>query len=157
MTAPAIHPAGPEAADLLALLHAEAFRPADRWGAQAIGLLLALPGHFALLAEADGAPVGFAMGRVAAGEAEVLTLAVRPAKRLEGAGRALMRALMAEAARRGAEALFLEVAEGNAAARRLYAGLGATEAGRRRSYYPDGSDALVLRAGLMPLGAGEGA
>jgi len=157
MSASAIHPVGPEAADLLALLHAEAFRPADRWGTQAIGLLLALPGHFALLAEADGGPVGFAMGRVAAGEAEVLTLAVRPARRREGAGLALMRALMAEAARRGAEALFLEVAEGNAAARRLYADLGATEAGRRRRYYPDGSDALVLRAGLMPLGAGEGA
>lgn len=157
MSASAIHPVGPEAADLLAALHAEAFRPADRWGAQAISLLLALPGHFALLAEARGAPVGFAMGRVAAGEAEVLTLAVRAASRREGAGRALMRALMAEAARRGADALFLEVAEGNAAARMLYAGLGAAEAGRRRRYYPDGSDALVLRAALTPPAAGPGA
>jgi ribosomal-protein-alanine N-acetyltransferase len=157
MTAPTIRPAGPEAADLLALLHAEAFRPADRWGAQAIGLLLALPGHFALLAEAGGEPVGFAMGRVAAGEAEVLTLAVRPAHRRQGAGRALMRALMEEAAKRGADSLFLEVAEGNAAARMLYAGLGATEAGRRRRYYPDGSDALVLRAALTPPVPGAGA
>ena len=157
MNAPTIRPAGAEAADLLAALHAEAFRPADRWGAQAIGLLLGLPGHFALLAESGGAPAGFAMGRVAAGEAEVLTLAVRPARRREGTGRALMRALMAEAARRGAAALFLEVAEGNAAARMLYAGLGAMEAGRRRRYYPDGSDALVLRAALTPPAAGPGA
>jgi ribosomal-protein-alanine N-acetyltransferase len=61
-----------------------------------------------------------------------------------------MRALMADAARRGAREMFLEVAEGNAAARALYAGLGAAEAGRRRRYYPDGSDALVLRLALSP-------
>jgi ribosomal-protein-alanine N-acetyltransferase len=103
-----------------------------------------------LLATHDGEPAGFVMGRVAAGEAEVLTLAVRPAVRRGGCGAALMRALMAEAARRGAQEMFLEVAEGNAAARALYAGLGGTEAGRRRRYYPDGSDALVLRLPLMP-------
>ena len=152
---PAIAPAGPAAAEVLAALHAAAFPPAERWSAQAIGLLLALPGHFALLAEAEGVPVAFAMGRAAAEEAEVLTLAVLPAARRAGTGRALMQALMAEAAARGAKALFLEVAEGNRAARALYGRLGATVAGRRRRYYPDGSDALVLRASLTPRGAGE--
>jgi [ribosomal protein S18]-alanine N-acetyltransferase len=105
----------------------------------------------------DGAPAGFALGRVAANEAEVLTLAVRPAARRAGAGQALMRALMAQAARRGAGAMFLEVAAGNAAARALYAGLGAAEVGRRRRYYPDGADALVLRLALSPCGAAAGA
>ncbi|WP_338148148.1 ribosomal protein S18-alanine N-acetyltransferase [Neoroseomonas eburnea] len=147
--APIVAPAGSEAAALLAELHAEAFPPAHRWSGDAIGLLIALPGHFALLASVGGEPVGFVLGRVAAEEAEVLTLAVRPAGRRAGAGRALMGALMAEAARRGAATVFLEVAEGNAAARALYAALGAVEAGRRRRYYPDGSDALVLR---LPLG-----
>jgi ribosomal-protein-alanine N-acetyltransferase len=109
-----------------------------------------------VLAAAGGQPVGFAMGRVAAGEAEVLTLAVRPAARRTGAGRALMGALAAEAAGRGAAALVLEVAEGNQAARGLYAGLGAVEVGRRRRYYPDGSDALVLRAELTTSGGAEG-
>ncbi len=110
--------------------------------------MLALPGHFALLAVSDDDPLGFAMGRVAAAEAEVLTIAVRPASRRVGAGAALLGALMAEAARRGAAEVFLEVAEGNVAARALYTRSGMTEVGRRRRYYPDGADALVLRAGL---------
>jgi [ribosomal protein S18]-alanine N-acetyltransferase len=150
MSTATILPVGAEAAPLLAAIHAEAFAPPDRWGAEAIGMLLALPGHFGLLATQGDAPAGFAMGRVAAGEAEVLTIAVRPAARRGGQGRALLRALMAEATGRGAGELFLEVSEANAPARALYAGLGAAEAGRRRRYYPDGSDALVLRLGLMP-------
>ncbi len=68
-----------------------------------------------------------------------------------------MRALMTEAAARGAGELFLEVSEQNAPARALYARLGASEAGRRRRYYPDGSDALVLRLALSPCGAAPGA
>lgn len=145
-----IRPAGAESAPLLAVLHAEAFAPADRWGAQAIALMLDLPGHVALLAATEEEPLGFAMGRVAADEAEVLTIAVRPAARRGGLGRLLMQSLAAEAARRGATALFLEVAEANTAARSLYAGLGAVPVGRRRAYYPDGGDALVLRLALSP-------
>jgi ribosomal-protein-alanine N-acetyltransferase len=44
--------------------------------------------------------------------------------------------------------LFLEVAEPNMAARALYAGAGAKDVGRRRRYYADGADALVLRIDL---------
>ncbi|CAH0217823.1 GNAT family N-acetyltransferase [Roseomonas sp. CECT 9278] len=120
-------------------------------------MLVALPGHFALLATLAGDPAGFAMGRVAAGEAEVLTLAVHPAARRCGLGVALMRGLMAESAGRGAAELFLEVSAANDAARALYAGLGAIVAGLRRRYYPDGSDALVLRLALSPCGATPGA
>lgn len=156
MREPEIREAGAAAAELLALLHAAAFPPAERWGAQAIGLLLGLPGHFAVLAEEAGVPLGFAMGRVASEEAEVLTLAVTPARRRAGIGRALMRALMAEAAARGATALFLEVSEANAAARALYERVGAVAVGRRPRYYPDGSDALVLRAALTPRAAEPG-
>lgn len=139
---------GPEAAALMAALHAEAFPPAEHWGPQAIELLLELPGHVAMLAAREEAPVGFVIGRVAADQAEILTLAVRPEARHAGIGRALMQALAAELAQRGATELFLEVAESNIAARALYARLGATQAGRRRAYYPDGGDALVLR---LPL------
>jgi ribosomal-protein-alanine N-acetyltransferase len=150
LTAPVILPAGTHAASLLAALHAEAFSATDRWTEQTIELLLSLPGHFALLAEAMGEPAGFIMGRVAADEAEVLTLAVRPAARRRGVGGALMRALASESAQRQAANLFLEVSESNQAARALYAGLGAKEAGRRRRYYANGTDALVLRCPLKP-------
>jgi len=139
---------GVEAAPLLARIHAEAFPPAERWGPDAIALMLALPGAFGVLAQEGDEPAGFALARVAADEAEILTIATRPAARRRGHGRALFAALAKEARARGAAALFLEVSEANAAARGLYAALGAREVGRRKRYYADGSDALVMRVAL---------
>ena len=136
---------GAEAAALLSEIHAESFPTNQAWGASAITLMLGLPGHFALLATQNDQPLGFAIGRAQAEEAEILTIAVRPGARGQGVGRALLNALLAEAAKRGAMDLFLEVAEPNLAARALYAGAGADEVGRRRRYYADGADALVLR------------
>ena len=65
-------------------------------------------------------------------------------------GWTLLQALLHEAAARGATEVFLEVAESNAAARALYAKAGAQEVGRRRRYYADGADALILRMALKP-------
>ena len=138
-------PATTADAPALAALHAAAFPPAEQWGAEAIRVLLGLPGGFGLLR--PGA--GFVLARVAADEAEILTLAVAPAARQQGHGGALLAGAMAAAAAQGAGTMFLEVAEHNAAARALYAAAGFAEAGRRRRYYPDGSDALVLRVGLI--------
>ena len=143
-----IEAVGAEAAALMAEMHAESFAANQAWGVSAITLMLGLPGHFGLLAVRQDAPLGFALGRVQADQAEILTIAVRPGARGQGVGRALLHGLLAEAAKRGALELFLEVAEPNAAARALYAGAGAKEVGRRRRYYADGADALVLR---LPL------
>ena len=140
-----IEAVGAEAAALLSEMHAESFPANQAWGASAIALMLGLPGHFGLLAIQQDEPLGFALGRVQADQAEILTIAVRPGARGQGVGRALLNALLAEAAKRGALDLFLEVAEPNMAARALYAGAGADEVGRRRRYYADGADALVLR------------
>jgi ribosomal-protein-alanine N-acetyltransferase len=140
-----IEPVGAETAALMAEIHAESFAVNQAWGVSAITLMLGLPGHFGLLAAQQDQPLGFALGRVQADQAEILTIAVRPGARGQGVGRALLNALLAEAAKRGALDLFLEVAEPNAAARALYAGAGAKEVGRRRRYYADGVDALVLR------------
>ncbi|MBU8536900.1 GNAT family N-acetyltransferase [Falsiroseomonas tokyonensis] len=127
-----------------ASLHAAAFPPGEAWGADAIALMLDLPGAFGLLR--PGA--GFVLARVAADEAEILTLAVHPAQRRAGLGSALLAEAMAGAVLRGAAAMFLEVSERNAAGRALYAAAGFAEVGRRRRYYPDGADALVLRRDL---------
>ena len=56
---------------------------------------------------------------------------------------------MARAANLGATLMFLEVAVTNDAARALYAAHGFTEAGLRRHYYTDGTDALILRSTLF--------
>ncbi|NVN31455.1 ribosomal-protein-alanine acetyltransferase, partial [Endobacter medicaginis] len=47
--------------------------------------------------------------------------------------------------------LFIEVAAGNGPAIALYRGCGFVEVGRRRRYYPDGDDALVM---VLSLSAG---
>jgi ribosomal-protein-alanine N-acetyltransferase len=110
--------------------------------------MLELPGHFGLVAISQDQPLGFALARAQGPEAEIVTIAVRPGAHGQGYGRLLLASVMAEAARRGAVEIFLEVAEPNAAARALYAEAQAREVGRRPRYYADGSDALVLRIAL---------
>lgn len=124
----------------LAALHAVSFP--DAWDAKAITDLLATPGTFAF-----HAPDGFVMARIAAGEAEILTLAVAPHARGKGLGRALLQAAINQARVDGATTMFLEVGADNPAARALYASLGFTKVGDRKGYY-QGRDALVLR---LPL------
>ncbi len=140
-------PQAATAADAAALaqLHAAAFPPAEAWGEDAISLMLGQPGGYGLWLPGQG----FVLARVAADEAEILTLAVVPAARRQGLGGALMAGAMTAAAAQGACTMFLEVAEPNTAARVLYHGLGFNEAGRRPRYYADGSDALVLKRGLV--------
>jgi len=78
--------------------------------------------------------------------AQILTVGVLPAARRRGIGRLLVRELMAEAARRRATEVLLEVREDNSAARQLYASEGFTVLGRRRGYYEQGRvDAITMR------------
>ena len=145
--APCILPAGLEAAADLALVHAAAF--AHPWDADALAEAMASPCAFAL--QAGTPPMGFILARGVAGEAEILTLAVAPAARRQGLGRALVDAAAALAAEASAEVMWLEVAEDNTAARALYAAAGFEPCGRRTRYYsrPQGAvDALMLRRRL---------
>jgi ribosomal-protein-alanine N-acetyltransferase len=139
-----MEPAAPHHAVALAAIHAAAFPPRERWGADAMALQLGLPGAFGLIDPRGG----MVLARVAADEAEILTLAVLPAQRRRGIGRALLDAAAAQAAGCGAATLFLEVSTGNHPAQALYAACGFRPVGHRRRYYPDGADALVLRRPL---------
>ncbi|HST74587.1 MAG TPA: GNAT family N-acetyltransferase [Acetobacteraceae bacterium] len=145
----AIVPATPVHAVMLAIIHASAFPEDEAWGPEAIALSLELPGAFGLFS----AGAGMILARAAGGEAEVLTLAVAEPARRQGVAGTLLDAAMAEAAARGAVAMFLEVSTRNEAARALYARAGFVEVGRRARYYADGADALVLRSPLSSPGA----
>lgn len=133
----------------LAALHARAFTNTNArpWSEAEFAALLARPGIIL-----SGRDEGFALGRVVAGEAELLSLAVAPEARRQGFGRALLAAFEAEAGTCGATRAFLEVAEDNRAARALYLAAGWRESGRRKAYYrrPDGPacDALVCEKKL---------
>jgi ribosomal-protein-alanine N-acetyltransferase len=129
----------------LAAIHAAAFPPRGAWGVDAIAIQLMLPGVFGLIDDRGG----MLLGRIAADEAEVLTLAVAPSVRRQGIAAALLRAAKAQVRGCGGNTMFLEVATGNAAAVALYRREGFIEVGRRRRYYADASDALVLRMNLL--------
>ncbi len=135
----------------LASLHALCFP--QGWSARSIGQLLGTPGAFALVAEAGGVACGFVIVRVAADEAEILSIGVVPQARRAGTGRKLVSAGAEKARNVGAATLFLEVARENEAARALYAASGFAEAGLRPAYYREPGakpeDALVLRANLL--------
>jgi [ribosomal protein S18]-alanine N-acetyltransferase len=102
-----------------------------------------------LVAEQDGALIGYA-GLLTAGEqADVLTIAVAAVRWGRGIGSRLLAALLAEARRRGCSEVFLEVRADNLRAQRLYKWWGFTEIGIRRGYYqPSGMDAIVMRRDL---------
>ncbi|WP_431856856.1 GNAT family N-acetyltransferase [Azospirillum sp.] len=130
-----IQPAGVLEGRVLAAVQQLCF-PDDRWEADFVETLLGQPGSFGLLAvDEAGAPVGCALARVVGEDAEILTIGVLPQARRSGLGRRLVRAVCGEAERRGATALFLEVAEDNDAARMLYAQSGFAQVGRRPAYY----------------------
>ncbi|MGC8523471.1 MAG: GNAT family N-acetyltransferase [Acidibrevibacterium sp.] len=139
-----IEPASPAHTGALAAIHAACFPPTERWDAAVIATQLSLPGTLALIAPGGG----MILARAIAGEAEILTLAVIPARRQQGLGRALLIAAMTEAARRGAAVMFLEVAAANARARALYAAAGFRPVGRRPRYYANGGDAVTMAKDL---------
>jgi len=139
-----IQAATPLLGDVLTAIHAAAFPPDEAWSAAIFRAQLALPGVTGLV-HPEG---GLILVRIAADEAEVLTLAVAPAARRRGIAAALLRRATAVLRGQGARSLFLEVDAGNEAALSLYGHAGFREVGRRRGYYPGGRDALVLRREL---------
>ncbi|WP_284179232.1 GNAT family N-acetyltransferase [Rhabdaerophilum sp. SD176] len=96
---------------------------------------------------------GFAISRVAADEAELLSIALDPEVRGLSLSSALLDRHMGHAAQAGARTMFLEVAENNGPALALYRQAGFVEVGRRKGYYSGspGSarhDAFTMQADL---------
>jgi ribosomal-protein-alanine N-acetyltransferase len=142
-------------ADALVDIHAEAFVRA--WSADDFAVLVNSGNVFALGVRRESIfgmrrLVGFVIVRVAADEAEILTIAVRRAARGKGHGRLLMEEAMRRLYRDRVAACFLEVDRGNAAAIGLYRTLGFEDVGIRKGYYRAGADpagsALVMRLQL---------
>lgn len=144
-----------EEAETLAELHADGF--ARSWSADDIAALMADGNVFVLTVRRESIfglrrAVGFVIVRVAADEAEILTIAVSRVRRGAGYGRLLIEEALRRLYRERVAACFLEVNRGNERAVSLYRSLGFEEVGTRKGYYDsvagaDGS-ALVMRLRL---------
>ena len=122
----------------------------QRWSQQSFAEVLAMPGAGAFIAAIGSEPVGFAVARVAADEAELLLIGVLPGYRHSGHGRALLGHIVEALRRRDARQLFLEVAESNEAAVRFYRAFGFESVGRRPGYFR-GDRVVDARVMALPL------
>lgn len=136
---------GKEEAQLLSDLHRECFP--NYWNIDAFNDFFSISGTQAVLACVPD-PAGMAVWRVQGEQADIITIAVRPAFRRQGLGAAMLEYMMGEIQGKGANNLFLDVEEGNTAAIGLYERYGFVQLNRRKLYYrqKDGSytDALVM-------------
>ncbi len=150
----AVEPLSEDDARLLPTIHREDFsRP---WSGQEFASLIGQEPVFGFAAWQVGkrgaGPAGFVLARLAAGEAEILTIAVLRSMRRLGLGRELMEAVLRELHVQRAEALFLEVDETNSPAIALYRKLGFGQVAKRPGYYGEKGEAktaaLVMRRDL---------
>jgi ribosomal-protein-alanine N-acetyltransferase len=133
-------------ATAIAALHAASFQRG--WGEDEFHRLLidrAVVAHRAVIGRTM---VGFILSRMAAGEVEILSVAIAPAWRGRGFARPLLDLHLRRLAGLGVRAVFLEVDEHNEPACRLYRNAGFSEVGVRKGYYQEGASALVLRRDL---------
>ncbi len=137
-----------------------AFDPAfgEAWTRRQVSDALVMGNCRHLLLDADlqvpdvfGKAAGFTLSREAAGEEELLLIAVLPDFRRMGVASALMERLIADARMRGVTRMFLEMRDGNPA-EALYLRHGFEPVGRRPNYYNRGSiagiDAITFALGL---------
>jgi [ribosomal protein S18]-alanine N-acetyltransferase len=109
---------------------------------------------FCWVAEVDGRLAGSLTMWEVVGEAEIANVAVHPDFWRQGIARALVQTALDKAAELGFERVMLEVRASNEAAQNLYRAFGFAEDGRRRAYYVNGEDAILMSKveGQKPAG-----
>jgi ribosomal-protein-alanine N-acetyltransferase len=143
---PSLSEARPADAAAIAAVHKASFQRG--WGEEEVYSLLIDKNVIAHRAMIGRVMAGFILSRLAAGEAEILSIAIAPKQRGRGFARPLLDLNLRRLAGLGARTVFLEVDENNAPARALYRRAGFADVGRRKSYYQSGANALVLRREL---------
>jgi ribosomal-protein-alanine N-acetyltransferase len=145
-----LRPAGPFDLDEVARIEAESF-PVP-WKRDFFASELVEPHRYIrVLAREDGSQPrigGYLFAVSLYEEFHINKIATDPQVRKRGYGRWLLEDAVARARTMGSAAITLEVRIGNSAARQFYRSYAFTEAYRRRAYYQDGEDALVL---VLPL------
>ena len=145
-TKPAFSEARPRDAATIAAVHGASFQRG--WGEDEVHRLLIERNVIAHRIMIGRTFAGFILSRLAAGEAEILSVAIAPAWRGRSLAYPLLDLHLRRLAGLGVRSVFLEVDQRNTPARRLYRRGGFHEVGLRQGYYQGGAAALVLRRDL---------
>jgi [ribosomal protein S18]-alanine N-acetyltransferase len=148
--APLVEPAVLRDAPRLAELHGASFHRG--WGEAEFESMLTERNTLVHRLRLGRKIVGFAVSRMAADEAEILSIAVAASHRGRGLSRNLLLTHLGHLSGRGVHTVFLDVEEHNQPARRLYQWAGFGVAGRRERYYQQSGgeqlNALLMRRDL---------
>jgi len=146
-----------EAPDVSAVIEIQSSsNEAAQWAQQAYeGLLTASTAELAWVAERVGRIIGFIVVRRVADELEILNLAVAPAARRQGVGKALLQHALTRACAHGVHNIFLEVRTSNFGAHRFYEAHGFINAGKRANYYTSPVEDALLFARSLPELSGK--
>lgn len=139
-----------QSAERMAALHAKCFD--QPWPASEFASLLSMPSTLAFAIQQDARHLALVLVRIAADEAEILTIGVDPDFRGKRLGLAVLDRAERAVSESGAISMFLEVNQHNDPARALYTRAGYSEIGRRPRYYRGRDDALIYRKTLLERG-----
>ena len=145
-----VEPATLADAPRLAQLHGASFHRG--WGESEFESMLGETNTLAHRLRLGRKTVGFAVSRIGADEAEILSIAVDPRCRGQGLSHNLLLTHLGHLAGRGVRTIFLEVEENNRPALSLYRRAGFSVVGRRERYYQEAGgeqlNALLMRRDL---------
>jgi ribosomal-protein-alanine N-acetyltransferase len=147
---PSIEPATLRDAPRLAQLHGASFHRG--WGDGEFETMIAERNTLVHRLRLGRKTIGFAVSRMGADEAEILSIAIDVRHRGRGLSHNLLLTHLGHLAGHGVRRIFLEVEENNAPARRLYERAGFAVVGRRERYYRQENgeqlNALLMRRDL---------
>ena len=118
--------------------------PEDSCTFQSLASSFASDAFIGLIAEDGGEIIGYGGITVAADSADIDNIAVAEPFRCGGVGTKLLNELCAEAKKKGAVKVFLEVRVSNSTAMSMYLKNGFNGVYARTRYYTDGEDCLVM-------------
>ncbi|MDH5358906.1 MAG: ribosomal protein S18-alanine N-acetyltransferase [Gammaproteobacteria bacterium] len=105
-------------------------------------------GYECQIARLDGELVAYAFASIAAGEAHLLNITVKPEMQGLGFGRRMLLHMLDLIQAQHVDTVYLEVRPSNKPARKLYRSVGFDQIGIRKGYYPDPQgreDAMVYQ------------
>ncbi len=116
----------------------------DPWSTGVIQECLGQPHYIWETFTKDEQVVAYACASVSFDEGEILRIGVLPAYRRQGIGEQVLGRALARLQRQGVEKVFLEVRASNVAAQGLYGKMGFSVIGKRKGYYSENEDAVIM-------------